>query len=266
MIHTLVQWLLDTIGAMGYPGIFLLMAMESSIIPVPSELVMPPAGYLAYLGKMNMAVAILCGTAGSLIGAYVNYFVSHYLGRPLILKYGKYFEQLLQVVLATEEFGRRCACQRSWCWCGVVGEPDPILEEAKHQVLPCVGVAGLSWSRSDAWLGVGDGVEEAVVRDAGCGVVPHGGCSWGGGSLSEHGCEPFGWFGLQAPGRLVGCRVDSPSVEVSITRLNATGGESEGPLPFGVRDEHAPVVECVGRGLGEGDGGRGYRSRRAVPM
>lgn len=89
-MHTLVQWLLDTIGTMGYPGIFLLMAMESSIIPVPSELVMPPAGYLAYQGKMNMAVAILCGTVGSLAGAYANYYASHYLGRPLILKYGKY--------------------------------------------------------------------------------------------------------------------------------------------------------------------------------
>jgi membrane protein DedA with SNARE-associated domain len=66
------------------------MAMESSIIPVPSELVMPPAGYLAYQGEMNLAVVILCGTVGSLVGAYINYFVSHYLGRPLILKYGRY--------------------------------------------------------------------------------------------------------------------------------------------------------------------------------
>ena len=90
MIHTVIQWLVSTIGAMGYPGILLLMAMESSIIPVPSELVMPPAGYLAHQGSMNMAVVILCGTVGSLIGAYINYFVSHYLGRPLILKYGKY--------------------------------------------------------------------------------------------------------------------------------------------------------------------------------
>ena len=90
MIHTVIQWLVSTIGAMGYPGILLLMAMESSISPVPSELVMPPAGYLAHQGSMNMAVVILCGTVGSLIGAYINYFVSHYLGRPLILKYGKY--------------------------------------------------------------------------------------------------------------------------------------------------------------------------------
>jgi len=89
-MHQLIQWLLDTIGAMGYPGIFLLMAMESSVIPVPSELVMPPAGYLAFQGQMNLATAILCGTLGSLVGAYANYFVSHYLGRPLILKYGRY--------------------------------------------------------------------------------------------------------------------------------------------------------------------------------
>ncbi|HLO26603.1 MAG TPA: DedA family protein [Geobacteraceae bacterium] len=90
MLHTLIDWLLTTIGAMGYPGIFLLMAMESSVIPIPSELVMPPAGYLAHQGEMNLWAAILCGTVGSLVGAYANYFAAHYLGRPLVLKYGKY--------------------------------------------------------------------------------------------------------------------------------------------------------------------------------
>lgn len=90
MLHEAINWLINTIGAMGYPGIFLLMAMESSVIPIPSELVMPPAGYLAQQGEMNMAVAILSGTVGSLVGAYANYFASHYLGRPLLLKYGKY--------------------------------------------------------------------------------------------------------------------------------------------------------------------------------
>jgi membrane protein DedA with SNARE-associated domain len=89
-MHELINWLVLTIGSLGYPGIFLLMAMESSVIPVPSELVMPPAGYLAQQGQMHMAIVILCGTAGSLAGAYVNYFAAHYLGRPLLLKYGKY--------------------------------------------------------------------------------------------------------------------------------------------------------------------------------
>ncbi len=90
MLQTLIDWLHATILKLGYPGIFLLMAMESSVIPVPSELVMPPAGYWAAEGKMNMVVAIICGTIGSLLGAYANYFAAHYLGRPLLLKYGKY--------------------------------------------------------------------------------------------------------------------------------------------------------------------------------
>jgi membrane protein DedA with SNARE-associated domain len=89
-MHTVINWLVESIGAMGYPGIFILMAMESSVIPIPSELIMPPAGYLAQAGQMNMVIAILCGIFGSLFGAYVNYFAAHYLGRPLILKYGRY--------------------------------------------------------------------------------------------------------------------------------------------------------------------------------
>jgi membrane protein DedA with SNARE-associated domain len=89
-MHELIMWLVNTIGALGYSGIFLLMAMESSVIPIPSELVMPPAGYLAHQGQMNIWLAILMGTAGSLAGAYANYYAAHYLGRPLLLKYGKY--------------------------------------------------------------------------------------------------------------------------------------------------------------------------------
>lgn len=100
MLQEAMNWLVTTIGAMGYPGVFILMAMESSVIPIPSELVMPPAGYLAHKGEMNMVVAILWGTVGSLVGAYANYFVSHYLGRPLILRYGKY------VLISPEKFSR----------------------------------------------------------------------------------------------------------------------------------------------------------------
>ena len=89
-MHEVLNWLVTTIGALGYPGIVILMAMESSIIPVPSELVMAPAGYLAHQGKMDLFVVILLGTTGSLIGSYVNYFISQHLGRPLILRYGRY--------------------------------------------------------------------------------------------------------------------------------------------------------------------------------
>lgn len=96
MLHELINWLVTTIGSMGYWGIFLLMAMESSVIPIPSEIVMPPAGYLVQQGRMNMALVILSGTSGSLIGAYANYFAARYLGRRLLLRYGRY-------VMITEE-------------------------------------------------------------------------------------------------------------------------------------------------------------------
>jgi membrane protein DedA with SNARE-associated domain len=99
-MHELINWLVDTIGAMGYTGIFLLMAMESSVFPIPSEVVMPPAGYLVHEGKMNMALVILSGTFGSLTGAYANYFVARWLGRPLAIKYGRY------VWITEEHFNR----------------------------------------------------------------------------------------------------------------------------------------------------------------
>jgi membrane protein DedA with SNARE-associated domain len=89
-MQEVITWLVTTIGVLGYPGIFILMTIESSAFPFPSEIIMTPAGYLAYKGEMNMALVILCGTAGSLAGAYINYFAARYLGRPLLLKYGKY--------------------------------------------------------------------------------------------------------------------------------------------------------------------------------
>jgi membrane protein DedA with SNARE-associated domain len=61
---------------------------------------MPPAGYLAHQGQMSAALAILCGTVGSLLGAYANYFVSRWLGRPLVIKYGKY------VLISEKKFAR----------------------------------------------------------------------------------------------------------------------------------------------------------------
>ena len=76
---------------MGYPGIIFLMFIESTFIPLPSELVIPPAGYLISQSKMSWTGVVLSGTLGSLLGALFNYAVAVYLGRPFILKYGKYF-------------------------------------------------------------------------------------------------------------------------------------------------------------------------------
>lgn len=75
---------------MGYPGIMFLMFIESSFIPFPSELVIPPAGYLISQGKMSWMGVILSGVSGSVSGALFNYAIAFYLGRPFILRYGRY--------------------------------------------------------------------------------------------------------------------------------------------------------------------------------
>ena len=75
----------------GYWAIFVLMIMESSVIPVPSEIVIPPAAFLAAQGRLSMAGVIIAGTIGSYIGSALSYWISLWVGRPLIARYGKYF-------------------------------------------------------------------------------------------------------------------------------------------------------------------------------
>ena len=91
MIEEVLKWLLHLIDTIGYAGIVILMAIESSFIPFPSEIVIPPAGYLAAQGKMNLLLVIISGIIGSIIGAYVNYFIAKWFGEAVFLKIGKPF-------------------------------------------------------------------------------------------------------------------------------------------------------------------------------
>lgn len=77
-------------GHWGYPGIITLMFLESSFFPFPSEVVIPPAGYLASKGSMNLSLVIISGITGSLLGAMFNYWLAIKFGRPFFEKYGKY--------------------------------------------------------------------------------------------------------------------------------------------------------------------------------
>ena len=91
MYETIVTVLTETILALGYPGIGALMFIESSFVPFPSEVVLPPAGYLAAKGQMNAYLAFGVGTLGSLLGALFNYTIAVYVGEPFLRRYGKYF-------------------------------------------------------------------------------------------------------------------------------------------------------------------------------
>lgn len=91
MLHDFIAWILATVNDWGYTGIFILMALESTVLPVPSELVLIPAGYLAHQGQMNFGLIVLASTIGSLVGASFNYVVSMWLGRPFLERWGRYF-------------------------------------------------------------------------------------------------------------------------------------------------------------------------------
>jgi membrane protein DedA with SNARE-associated domain len=107
LTHTIVQWLTELIFQLGYLGIALLMALESSFVPFPSEVVLPPAGYLAAQGRMSAILATTAGLGGSLIGALVNYFLAAKLGRPLLYRYGKYVLMKPKSLERAEQFFRR---------------------------------------------------------------------------------------------------------------------------------------------------------------
>ncbi len=90
MLEQFIQWLLNALLDLGYPGIILLMAMESSVLPVPAEFVMPPAGYWVAKGEMDAALAIASGVLGSILGSLVNYGFAHWLGRGFVRRFGRY--------------------------------------------------------------------------------------------------------------------------------------------------------------------------------
>jgi membrane protein DedA with SNARE-associated domain len=90
MFSSIGHFAADILAFMGYPGVFFLMALESMIFPLPSELLMPFAGFLAVDGQMNFGFVILASSLGSLFGSLLSYFLGFYGGTKMVLKFGKY--------------------------------------------------------------------------------------------------------------------------------------------------------------------------------
>lgn len=104
MLHEIVDFIVNTVGSLGYFGIFIMMFLESSFFPFPSEIVMVPAGFLAYKGEMNLFIAVFAGIAGSLCGAIFNYFLALKFGRAFLSRYGKYVFVKEQTLEKMENF------------------------------------------------------------------------------------------------------------------------------------------------------------------
>jgi membrane protein DedA with SNARE-associated domain len=103
-IHSAMVWMFELVRDWGYLGVFALMAAESSILPVPSEVVIPPAAYWASQGRMTFFGVVLAGTAGSYVGAIIMYALARAFGRPLVLRYGKYVRITPEKLEQSERF------------------------------------------------------------------------------------------------------------------------------------------------------------------
>lgn len=90
IIEILSGLIVTAISALGYPGVVLMMAIESACIPLPSEIIMPFSGYLVYTGRFNLWAVATAGAIGCVVGSLVAYWVGMYGGRPFIEKYGRY--------------------------------------------------------------------------------------------------------------------------------------------------------------------------------
>jgi membrane protein DedA with SNARE-associated domain len=107
VVVELANFITHIIASSGYFGVFFLMILESAVMPIPSEIVMPFAGFLASTGTFNIWYVVLAGTLGNLVGSLVAYFVGLYLGRGFIFRYGKYVLLEKKYLLITEQWFKK---------------------------------------------------------------------------------------------------------------------------------------------------------------
>jgi membrane protein DedA with SNARE-associated domain len=143
-----------------------LMAIESSVLPLPSELVMPPAGYLAAKGQMNSVLAVGVGTLGSVIGALVNYALALFVGEPLLRKYGKYVLVSARSLDRTEAFFRRHGEIST-----LIGRLLPVV---RHLISIPAGVSRMNLGRFIFFTALGAGLWCAILTYLGWIIGRHG--------------------------------------------------------------------------------------------
>lgn len=137
-MNTFLNWLAELVSRLGYVEIVVLMALESSLFPVPSELVMIPAGYRAAAGHLNPFLCVVAGTLGSVIGASANYLLGQYVGRAFLLRYGKYLLIDARRYHEAEEMFLRNAYLATF-----IGRLLPVV---RHLISLPAGVFGMAWT------------------------------------------------------------------------------------------------------------------------
>jgi len=107
VLESFAHWVQDVVRLFGYPGVLLLITLESTLVPIPSEIVMPFAGYMASQGEFSLPVILVINSAGALIGSSVCYWIGVKGGKPFLVKYGKFFLLRQHDIAKTEAFFAR---------------------------------------------------------------------------------------------------------------------------------------------------------------
>ncbi len=104
MIEAAVHWIVEIVKALGYPGVFIMSALESTALPIPSEVTLIPAGYLIHQGVWNGPLVFFLAISGTLTGSLANYAMAYYCGRYMLVRYGKYFLMTEEKLLKMEGY------------------------------------------------------------------------------------------------------------------------------------------------------------------
>lgn len=107
MLQSITSFVQGIVRDMGYPGLFLLIMLESTLVPIPSELIMPFAGYLAFKGDFSLPVILVINSSAALTGSAICYWIGVAGGKPLLQRYGKYFLLRAKDIERTERFFAR---------------------------------------------------------------------------------------------------------------------------------------------------------------
>ena len=171
LLHQFSDWYLGALSQGGYWLIAGLMALESTLVPIPSETIIPPAAYLAGTqGELSLIGIVLAGAAGSWVGASLMYWAARGLGRPVILRFGPY----LGLAVAKIELAERWSAHYGWAgWClsrlqpvipHLIGIPAGILKLDFRWYSAATAAGSLLWCSVLAWLGMTIGSHPELLK------------------------------------------------------------------------------------------------------
>ena len=170
LVRSFLEWYLGALDAGGYPLIIFLMALESSLVPLPSEVVIPAAAHVAYTrGTMSLTGIVVAGTIGSWLGATVMYWAARLLGRPLLMRYGRY------VMITPEKIEQAETWSATFGTVGIVisrllpvirhliGIPAGIVRMDYLRFSAATVVGSAIWCTVLAWVGVTMGQDQELM-------------------------------------------------------------------------------------------------------